>query len=135
MATQHSAVQGRILITSASNKEPAVGTYTLTRRGTLGETTNSLTSGWETHKLIKKGGDFSAKVFYDPTSGYTPEALGIDMGDSFTADMYIGDTGLKYAAVPCVCETIAVKGCDSNGIVEYDITAKTSGAIPDPTSV
>src|SRR3954464_10558634 len=118
MATQSSAVEGRIRITTASNKEPAVGNYTFTRRGTLGETTNSLTSGNETHKLVKKGGDLSAKVFYDPAAGYTPEALGIDIGDSFSADLFIGGSGLGYAAVPFVCESIAVKGCDSNGVTE-----------------
>lgn len=134
MAVQHSAVEGRIVITTGT-KDLAVGNYTFTRRGTLGETTNSTTAGWETNKKIKRGGDLSASVFWDSTSGYSPEGMGIDMGDAFTCDLFIGDSGFKYATVPFVCETIAIKGCDSNGMVQYDLTAKSNGPLPDPTAV
>lgn len=134
MPIQHSAVEGRIVINTGT-KDLAAGNYTFNRRATLGETTNSTTSAWETQKKIKRGGDLSAHVFWDSTGGYSPEGLGIDMGDSFTCDLYIGDSGFKYAAAPFICETIALKGCDNNGVVEYDLTAKSNGALPDPTAV
>lgn len=129
VVNQVSVVEGRIVITSGT-VDLAVGSYTLTKRGTLAETTNSTTGGWERHKKVKRGGDLTAKVFWDPA--HTPEALNIDIGDEFTCDLYIGDSGQKYAAVPFTCETIALKGCDQNGVAEYDLTAKSNGTIPDP---
>jgi hypothetical protein len=108
----------------------SVGSWTLTKRSTLGEFTHSGTSGWETHVGTKKGADLRAEIMWDSAS--TPESDGVDAGDAFTATLEIGDSTIKYTSVPFVCESMELTGCTQDGVVKATINAKSSGAVPDP---
>jgi hypothetical protein len=98
-----SGTSGRIVIIE-SNKELAVGEYTLERAATLADIANSLTGGWDKSKRIRRGGKLTATIDWD--AGVTPEAAGVDEGDEFTANCWIGDT----------------------------LTARVNGPLPDPAS-
>jgi hypothetical protein len=129
--TLFSATSGRIVILTGG-KDLAVGTYTFERTTQLADVGNSLSGGYEKRKRIRKGGRLQAEVFWD--SGAVPEELGIDQGDEFTADLYIGESGKKYAAVPLITDTLAVMGCTQDNVVKYNLTAYANGVIPDPSA-
>jgi hypothetical protein len=127
-----SATGGKIVVTSASNAELAVGSYTLTKNNKQADTTHSGTGGWETHTKVVKGAKIQAKVFWDTTSGKDPDTLALD--DAWTANLWIGNTGKMYAAVSILTESLAITACSQDGVVEFDVQGNVNGALPSQTT-
>jgi hypothetical protein len=127
-----SGTTGRIVITSASNKELAVGTYTLERSATLADVNNSLSGGWDKSKRIRRGGKLTATVMWDAL--VTPEDATVDAGDEFICDLYVGESGKYYHLCPMICESVSLVGCSQDNVVTYNLSARVNGALPDPTN-
>ena len=126
-ATTWSGSQGDMMVGTA---HLLVKTWTLNDRATLAETTNAQSGGFETHKKVKRGADLTAEVEWDSTA--TPESLSLRAGDEFVATLQIGGSALKFSAVPFIVESRSLKGCTQDGIVTYDLAAKSNGVITDP---
>lgn len=127
-----SGTGGKIIVTSASAAELAVGSYTLTKKNKHGDITSSNTGGWETATIIVRGGSINAKIFWDTTASMNPEALGLDVG--FTANLWIGSTGKMYGGVVLLTESLALVGCSQEGVVEFDVEAKINSALGNPVT-
>jgi hypothetical protein len=128
----YSGTSGRIVILGTPGGELAVGTYTFDKTASLADIGNSTSGGFELSKRIRRGGKLTATVLWD--SGAIPETVGIDSGDEFTADLYIGESGKYYHSVPLISESLSVLGCTQDNVVTYQLTARANGTIPDPTS-
>lgn len=128
-----SGTGGKIVITSASSAELAVGTYTVTRTNKQDEVTGSHTLGWETFQTIVRGGSIQAEIFWDTNK--TPEDCSLDEGEEFTADLYIGSSGKKYAGVILLTESLTFVGCSQDAVVHYTLQAKINSKPGDPVAV
>lgn len=126
----YSGSGGKIVVLSHSSAELQVGNYRLRKLARLADTTNSSTGGGEQRKKVVKGGQLNAEVFWD--SANTPETLGIDEGEEWTAALYLGDSTLKHNSCTFITESLEVTGCDQNGVVRYALSAFHQGILPDP---
>lgn len=127
-----SGTSGRIVITSAANKELAVGTYTFDKTASLADIGSSLSGGYEQAKRIRKGGRLQGTILWDAL--VVPEDASLDAGDEPIADLYIGESGKYYHNVPLIVETLSLTGATQDNVVTYALTARTNGTIPDPTT-
>lgn len=128
-----SGTGGKIVITSASSAELAVGTYTVTRTNKHDDVTGSHTAGWETFKTVVRGGSITGEIFWDASK--TPEDCALDEGDEVTADLHIGSSGKKYAGVKLLMESLALVGCSQDAVVHYTFNAKINALPADPVAV
>jgi hypothetical protein len=135
MPTLWGASGGKLVVVGGATGVPhemATGEWTLNRSNTLSEATHSGTSKNELWVFVKRGGEVRYTIQWDSTK--TPETAGLLADeDGITVDMFIGDSGMKYAAVPWLVQSCELKGCDQNGHVQYTGTAKINGALPAPS--
>jgi len=109
-----------------------VGGWTAKKTSMLGETTNSATAHWETSVATKKSVDIHAETIWDGTASKQPEGLGLDVGDSATVTLNIGDSALKYTSVPVIVTGVEITGCTQEGAVKANLDMRVNGTMPDP---
>jgi hypothetical protein len=132
MADPVSGHGGTIKITGEST-DPKVGSWELEKMAVLADTTDASRSGWEHRTKVRKGGRLTAEIFWD--SAANAEDLSLDAGDTFEADLKLGDAAYHYADVDFIVETCTVTGCDQQGVVRFRVVAYAQGAIPDPSAI
>lgn len=104
--------------------------WTMNKKNRLGETTNSGTAGAATWQKTVSEGDGTIDIVWD--AALTPEAGGIDAGDSGTAELQLGQSSLKYSNVPMIIENFTITTDSTTGVILYSANYKLNGVCPDP---
>ena len=131
MANPVSGHGGTITITGES-VQPKVGSWTMTKRATLADTTHAASSGWRNKTLVVREATLSFEAFWD--SANSVEDMSVDAGDTFTAALKLGDSTWSYSSTGWIVADVQITGCDHQGVVRFTVNAESTGSISDPAS-
>ena len=126
-----SGAEGKIRIVASSpantNTELKVYNWVLESDPNLQECTNATTGGVATMSPVKK----SYKVTFDCyiSSGTQPEEVGVIEGNTVDLSLRVGN--LKaYNAWEFTLVAVSLKGCDSNGLASFNVSAHANETKP-----
>ena len=131
MANPVSGHGGTITITGETT-HPKVGSWTMTKRARLADTTHAASGGWANKTLVLREATLNFEAFWD--SANIMEDMSLDAGDTFTAALKLGDSTYSYSSTGWIVAESQVTGCDHNGVVRFTVTAESTGSISDPAS-
>lgn len=130
MPTFVSGVGGHM---SAGSTNYSTIEWSFTKRNRLAEVTHSGSGGSAEWAPTVDEADGRAKCVWDSTQIPDDDTTAVDVGDSVTLKLYVGASTYFYSMTAKI-ETLTVTSTSRQGVVEFEVTWKASGAVTDPTN-